>query len=79
MARMPMGPYSPYKTGLNLAKKYEGKTYDEQEKMIKTDRPFFREALKPENMGGRSFPALANPIDVSPRGKALKRMKGKKK
>ena len=77
MARMPMGPYTPVKTAQNLAKKYEGKTAAQHEKMITADRPFFREALK---AGGSVV--VPNPVDASydsPRGKALKRMKGKKK
>lgn len=57
-----MGSYSPYKTAMNIAKKYYGKNYDEQEKMIAGDRAFIKEGLKPENLGGRTAPFIPNPI-----------------
>jgi hypothetical protein len=62
MARMPMGPYSPYKTSINIAKKYYGKNYDEQAAMIDGDRAFIKEGLKPENLGGRTPAFIPDPI-----------------
>lgn len=55
-----MGAYTPVKTAQNLAKRYEGKTAAQQESMIGSDQPFFKQATK----AGGSV-RVPNPVDAA--------------
>jgi hypothetical protein len=68
-----MGAYTPVKTAQNLAKKYEGKTAAQQEKMIGSDQPFFKKASK---LGTRIL--VPNPVDAA-KFNAVSKFKSRRK